>query len=113
MQQFKGIEYEATRKVIDVSGDGYSDFGRPVTEARDAAVAASVNINGLAVMVARPNSKQKAPEDLDKYFKDNVIGGPGSFQIPVYTLDDFSKAILRKLILEISGIVLPKDSKPS
>jgi len=110
---FNGIEYEAARKVIDVSGDGYSDFGRPVTDARDDAVAAGITINGLAVMVHRPNSKQQSPADLDTYFRDNVIGGPGSFQLPVRSLDDFSKSILQKLVLEISGITLPEDPKPS
>jgi Protein of unknown function (DUF1194) len=102
---FKGLEYEPARKVIDVSGDGYSEFGRPVKEARDEAVAAGITINGLAIMVDRANAKRQAPADLDKYFQDNVIGGTRSFQIPVRTLDDFSKSIMRKLVLEISSIM--------
>jgi len=102
MALFKGLAFTPARKVIDVSGDGYSDFGRAVTDARDEAVAAGVTINGLAVMVERPKNKQQSPADLDTYYRNNVIGGPGSFQLPVRTLDDFSKAILQKLVLEIS-----------
>jgi len=108
---FKSPEFEATRQVIDVSGDGYSDYGRPVTAARDAAVAAGITINGLAVMNERPKWKQSAPNDLDVYYRDNVIGGPGSFYIAVRNLDDFSRSVLQKMVLEIAGLPLPSNAK--
>jgi hypothetical protein len=107
---FNSPEFEAARKVIDVSGDGYSDYGRPVTVARDAAVKAGITINGLAVMNERPKWKQAAPNDLDNYYRDNVIGGPGSFYIAVRNLEDFSRSVLQKMVLEIAG--LPLEQPP-
>ena len=95
--------YSATRKVIDVSGDGYSDYGRPIKQSRDAAVAAGVTINGLPVMNPRPAWRESAPPDLDKYYAENVVGGPGSFFLVVRDLNGFDEAVLRKLILEIAS----------
>ncbi len=83
------------RRVIDISGDGVNNRGRPATDARDAAVALGVNINGLPILEIEP--------DLDSYYRSNVIGGPGAFVIAAATFKDFGEAILRKLILEISG----------
>jgi hypothetical protein len=103
VRQIKASPYAATRAVIDVSGDGYSDYGRPIRESRDAAVAAGITINGLPVMNPRPAWRESAPADLNQYYADNVIGGPGSFFIVVKDLHDFDEAVLRKLILEIAG----------
>jgi hypothetical protein len=108
---FGSSEFEAARKVIDVSGDGYSDYGRPVTVARDAAIKAGITINGLAVMNERPKWKQAAPNDLDNYYRDNVIGGPGSFYIAVRNLEDFSRSVLQKMVLEIAGLPLEPVSR--
>ena len=95
--------YVGTRRVIDVSGDGYSDYGRPIAQSRDAAVAAGIVINGLPVMDPRPAWREPAPPDLDHYYADNVIGGPGSFALVIRSTSDFDTAVLRKLILEIAG----------
>ena len=102
---FRSPDFEPTRKVIDVSGDGYSDFGRPITVSRDDAVAAGITINGLAVMTQRQSWRTPAPADLDVYYRDNVIGGPGSFYIAVHGLEDFSRSVIQKMILEISSLV--------
>ncbi len=99
---------EATRRVIDISGDGYSDYGRPPVEARDEALAKGITINGLAIMNKRADWKQAAPDDLDQYYRDNVIGGPGSFYIAVHNLNDFSQSVLQKLILEIASLEMPR-----
>jgi hypothetical protein len=95
--------YQGDRRVIDISGDGYSDYGRPIRVARDDAVKAGIIINGLPVMNDRPPWRESAPPDLDHYYADNVIGGPGSFYLVVHDLKDFGNAVLRKLILEIAG----------
>lgn len=108
---FEESGVEATRQVIDISGDGYSDYGRPPVEARDEAVAKGITINGLAIMNKRADWKQAAPDDLDKYYRDNVIGGPGSFYIAVHNLNDFSQSVLQKLILEIASIKTPKKQR--
>jgi hypothetical protein len=96
--------FTAPRQVIDISGDGPNNEGPPVTEARDAVLAAGITINGLPLM------RQDAPGDvwhierLDLYYRDCVIGGPGAFVVPVETWDAFPGAVRRKLVLEISGL---------
>jgi Protein of unknown function (DUF1194) len=93
---FAQSRFKATRRIIDVSGDGANNRGRPVTQARDEAVRDGVSINGLPILTLEP--------DLDRYYYDNVIGGPGAFMIPVKNYDAFADAILKKLISEIAAI---------
>ena len=95
--------FQGRREVIDVSGDGPNNSGNPVTPTRDKAVASGMVINGLAIMV-RPSD---APDGLDKYYADCVIGGPGAFVLPVHKIEDFTIAVRRKLVLEISGLSPP------
>lgn len=95
--------YRGMRQVIDVSGDGPNNSGNPVVPARDKAVEAGIVINGLALML-RPSG---APGGLDKYYGDCVIGGPGSFVLPVHNIEDFAVAVRRKLVMEISGLTPP------
>jgi hypothetical protein len=87
--------YEGARRVIDISGDGSNNRGRSVTRARDEAVAAGIGINGLPILALEP--------DLDRYYEDNVIGGPGAFVIAAARYETFADAILKKLITEIAG----------
>jgi hypothetical protein len=103
VRQIQQSPYPATRRVIDVSGDGYNDYGRPIRVARDAAVAAGITINGLPVMNKRPPWQESAPADLDKYYAENVIGGAGSFSLVVKDIHDFGNSVLQKLMLEIAG----------
>jgi uncharacterized protein DUF1194 len=88
--------YVATRRVIDISGDGANNDGRPVTEARDAAVAAGVTINGLPIVEVEP--------DLEEYYRNNVIGGPDSFVVVARDSAAFGAAVLRKLLVEVAGV---------
>src|SRR5207253_4372346 len=88
--------YRGLKRVIDVSGDGSNNRGRDVREARDEAVRAGVIINGLPIV--------SLEYDLDRYYFNNVIGGPGSFIVPAESYDNFGQAVLRKLILEIASI---------
>ena len=87
--------FRASRRVIDVSGDGSNNRGRPVTQARDEAVAAGIGINGLPILALEP--------DLDRYYHDSVIGGPGAFVIAARDYETFADAILKKLIIEIAA----------
>lgn len=95
--------YHGMRQVIDISGDGTNNSGNPVAPTRDKAIEAGIVINGLALML-RPSG---APGGLDKYYADCVIGGPGSFVLPVHKIEDFAVAVRRKLVLEISGLSPP------
>jgi hypothetical protein len=95
--------YDGLRRVIDISGDGPNNLGAPVTDARDAAVTAGIVVNGLPILI-RPSPT--FPQ-LDRYYADCVIGGPGAFMLPVRTAEEFATAIRRKLILEVSGTGYP------
>ena len=103
--QFGTAGYSGVRKVIDVSGDGPNNSGGPVEVARDEAVKQGVVINGLPIIL-KPDHRSGFFDirDLDKYYKDCVIGGFGSFVIPVRSRAEFAPAIRRKLILEIAGL---------
>ena len=104
--QFGTAGFRGVRRVIDVSGDGPNNSGGPVEAARDAAVNMGVVINGLPIML-KPDHRSGFFDirDLDKYYKDCVIGGFGAFVIPVRARTEFAPAIRRKLILEIAGLM--------
>lgn len=97
------------RRVIDVSGDGPNNVGGPVEEARDAAVAAGIVINGLPLLLR----SSTAAKNLDRYYSKCVIGGPGSFSLPVRDMSEFATAIRRKLILEVGGNAPQADVLPT
>jgi hypothetical protein len=95
--------FEGTRRVIDVSGDGVNNSGGPVEAARDKLLADGVTINGLPIMNDRPTFGRLPPVPLDEYFRESVVGGPGSFVIPTEDFQAFGQAVKRKLIREIAG----------
>jgi hypothetical protein len=91
------------RRVVDVSGDGPNNSGRPVLHARDELVAKGIVINGLPILLKTPSGFFDIP-DLDRYYTDCVIGGTGSFMIPIKERREFQTATRRKLLLEISAL---------
>ncbi|OCP09270.1 MULTISPECIES: DUF1194 domain-containing protein [unclassified Ensifer] len=95
--------FAGIRRVIDISGDGPNNIGPPVLPARDTAIERGITINGLAILI-RP-SVSTGP--LDQYYAECVIGGPGSFVLPVHEPEDFAVAIRQKLVLEVSGLPPP------
>ncbi len=102
--------FVADRDVVDVSGDGTSNQGRSVTEARDAAVSAGASINGLAIFNRRAAAQggflalhTNPPGGLANYYRENVIGGPGAFVVPIDDFDNFEEAMIRKLVAEVAG----------
>jgi hypothetical protein len=105
---FDGNGYEGMRRVIDISGDGANNQGVPVTDARDAAVAKGLTINGLPLMTNEPGRGfgYDIPQ-LDVYFSECVIGGGQAFVIPVRSWEEFPEAVRRKLVLELAGPGLP------
>ena len=106
--------FSGTRKVIDISGDGPNNWGRLVIHARDAAIAAGITINGLPVVNDRPSPRGTPPTPgLDLYYRNCVIGGVGAFMVVARDFDDFAGAVLRKLILEISGAAPPARLVPA
>ena len=101
---FRSNKINSLKQVIDISGDGSNNHGRPVERARDDAVAQGIVINGLPIMFNRPTSGYRDVEPLDHYYTDCVIGGPGSFVIPIRTREQFVDAIRTKILLEIALI---------
>jgi hypothetical protein len=95
--------FEATRRVVDVSGDGVNNSGGAVETARDRLLAEGVTINGLPIMNDRPTFGRLPPVPLDEYFRESVVGGPGAFVIPAEDFQVFGHAVKRKLIREIAG----------
>ena len=107
MKLFETSGVESDRRMIDVSGDGTNNGGRPVNDARDEAVAQGVTINGLAIINQHPNPGYTAhtqpPEGLGEYYRQNVTGGPGSFVIVIEDFTTFGEAIVNKLVTEIAN----------
>jgi hypothetical protein len=103
MPLFDENPYRGLRRVIDISGDGPNNNGPPVTGARDAALAKGIVINGLPIMVKEPSYSTMDIDNLDFYYEDCVIGGPGSFVVSIKDRDKFKEAIRTKLLLEVAG----------
>ena len=94
--------FSSGRRIIDISGDGSNNRGRLVNTARDEAVAAGIGINGLPILALEP--------DLERYYRENVIGGPSAFAIAAKSYDEFAEAILKKLIIEIAALPEPNSA---
>ncbi len=98
--------YESARRTIDVSGDGTNNAGREVTLARDEALAQGVTINGLVILSETPLAwnpgHTNPPGGLDKYYRNNVIGGPGAFVLVAKNFSSFGEAMIEKMIAEVA-----------
>lgn len=101
---FAGNGFEGERRLIDLSGDGRNNSGRPLAAARDEALAQGITINALAIMLRARQGGTAEIDTLDQYFASNLIGGPASFVYPVRRRDEVVEAIRRKLVLEIAGL---------
>jgi hypothetical protein len=117
MPLFDGSGFRGFRRVIDVSGDGANNSGPFATIARDDVLAAGITINGLPIMLKRPSSFTMDIDNLDIYYEDCVIGGPGSFVVPIREREQFKEATRTKLVLEVAGrtpdrVVLPAQARP-
>jgi hypothetical protein len=97
--------YQGTRRVIDISGDGPNNTGLPAPVARDRALLTGLTINGLPILNGKPN-RYGFPQlpDLDRYYVECVIGGPGAFIEIANGFEAFAETVLRKLLLEIADI---------
>jgi hypothetical protein len=100
--RFDGNGFASLRQVIDVSGDGPNNQGRPVVSARDEVLAKGIVINGLPLMTREGMGSQWHLDDLDEYYRHCVIGGLTAFVIPVLNWSQFPQAVRRKLVLELA-----------
>jgi hypothetical protein len=101
---FDGNGFSGPRQVIDISGDGPNNMGPPVLPAREAVLERGIAINGLPITLKIGGYGGLRPEELDLYYEDCVIGGPGAFIVSVQDPADLGEAIRRKLVLEIAEI---------
>jgi len=105
VRRIESNDYTAPRLIIDISGDGPQNQGLPLATAHALAEEAHVVVNGLPVLARDTGTGiHRAEIDLDRYFEDNVITGPGAFVLPARAEDEFRQAILRKLVIEIAGL---------
>jgi hypothetical protein len=116
VENFAESGVTAARRAIDVSGDGTNNSGRAVADARDAAIAEGIIINGLAIINDHPVSYLHAhvqpPGGLTEWYRQNVIGGPGSFVLEVHDFHTFGEAMTQKLVAEIASLDLPSRRAP-
>jgi hypothetical protein len=107
VSQIEHSSFSAARRTIDVSGDGTNNAGREVLRARDDALAKRIVINGLVILSERTmpwNAEHtNPPGGLEKYYRDNVIGGPGAFVMVAEDYNSFGRAIVKKMIAEIAS----------
>lgn len=109
---FEGNGFSSSKRIIDISGDGPNNAGAPVLIARNAVLAEGITINGLPLMTAMGYMSALEFEDLDEYYRECVVGGPGSFVMPVISWEEFPETIRRKLVLELSGYTPPHRLRP-
>ena len=105
--------FRGVRRVIDISGDGPNNEGLAVDAVRDVVVARKIIINGLPVMANGADLMPYDVAELDTYYRQCVIGGPGSFVLPVVSWAQFPEALRRKLLLELAGRRLPRRQESS
>ena len=108
MKLFDGNGFASARQVIDVSGDGPNNSGRPVTAARDDALAQGVTINGLPLVGIRAYISPADIAELDIYYEDCVIGGFDAFMVPIRDARSFVEATRTKLVREIASVPAPQ-----
>lgn len=116
MPLFEQSPYRGSRRVIVISGDGPNNVGDPVATARDTALQQGIVITGLPIMInATPNGTTDIDhiDHIDWYYEDCVIGGPGSFVVPITDRENFKVAIRTKLALEVAGRTPERSTVPS
>ncbi len=108
--QLEELKVTPVRRVIDVSGDGTSNSGRPASAARDDAVTKGITINGLAIINEKTSGEfgsyvyahTHPTGGLPNYYRENVVGGPGAFVLQIVNFDTFAEAMTNKLVTEVS-----------
>lgn len=106
MERLRAAELRPIRRVIDISGDGPNNEGGLVTVARDRALEAGVTINGLPIILKRGFSSPYDVSNLDDYYQNCVIGGPGAFLVTITERPQFEDAIRTKILREVAQSTL-------
>ncbi|MGD9812147.1 MAG: DUF1194 domain-containing protein [Sphingobium sp.] len=99
--------FRGVKRVIDISGDGPNNQGPPVDATRDQLAVQGITVNGLPLMTNGGITSAYDVDELDRYYADCVITGPGAFVVPVNDWSQFPEAIRRKLVLELASVGSP------
>ncbi len=108
--RLKEAGVKADKQIIDVSGDGTNNGGRPLPDARSDALATGVTINGVAIINERGelyggfSGHTNPPGGLPNWYRDNVTGGPGAFLLVANDFESFGEAMSNKLVNEIADL---------
>ncbi len=94
LHELQTNDYAGELLKIDLSGDGYSNAGPELIPLRNHADTLGVTINGLAILTDF--------DDLDDYFRAQVVVGPGAFVIEAADYDAFAHAMKLKLLRELA-----------
>jgi hypothetical protein len=95
VDQLDQLPWSASQRVVNVVADGISNIGRVASVDRDVALARGITVNGLIM------ARGSAIEVMSRYFRREVIGGPTSFLQVSTSNEDFARAMLRKMVLEM------------
>lgn len=90
---FDKLPWAAGRRVIDLSGDGANTDNPPVGPARAEVISRGITINGLPILAQEV--------DIDRYYREHVIGGHGAFIEVADDYEAFQAAMERKLLREV------------
>jgi len=104
LQELETNRFAGLRRVIDLSGDGRNNDGRPLRAARREVIEQDITINGLAILNELPL--------LHQYFRDHLIGGAGAFFMVAQDYSDFAQAMAQKLVREIRSVPLAENEGP-
>lgn len=105
--------FEGRQLKIDVSGDGRNNIGVSPSVPRQEANDLGIVINGLPILTHITSSPTDLDSrDLDTYYRERVIHGPGAFVEIANDYDDFARAFLRKLRREITPVVSQENAAP-
>jgi hypothetical protein len=114
LQDLADSGLQATRRAIDVAGDGTNNSGRPVEDARDEAAKEGIVINGLAIAnesdIPWLQRHTHPPGGLANYYRRSVTAGETSFVLEIHNYQSFTEAVTRKLVQEIAA-TLPIDRR--
>ncbi len=98
-------DIDGYRKIIDFSGDSANNWGGiPIELARQAALAADVSINGLAILCRACATGRPVSYDLEEAFRQQIIAGPAAFVVTADGDQSFAAAVRKKLLLEVAGV---------
>lgn len=92
---FEQMPYKTERLVVDIVGDGINNIAPSPDAGRNVLLSGGAVINGMPLLL-EPSSA-----NLDVYYASRVIGGAGSFSMPLKNISQMPSALRSKIVLEL------------